>query len=36
MPPNPVREAAIQYMHDHGVHALNRAIEGLLQDLLAG
>ena len=36
MPPNPVQEAALHYMHDHGVHALNSAIEGLLPDLFAG
>lgn len=36
MPPNPVGGAALQYMHDHGVRALNHAIEGLLQDLYAG
>jgi hypothetical protein len=36
MPPNPVQLAALHYMHDHGVRALNHAIEGLLQDLFAG
>jgi len=35
-PPNPVEQAADRYMHDHGVRALNRAIEGLLKDLFAG
>lgn len=35
-PPNPIREAALHYMHDHGERALNSAIEGLLQDLFAG
>jgi hypothetical protein len=34
-PPNPIREAAFRYAHDHGAHALNHAIEGLLKDLLA-
>ena len=32
-PPNPVREAAQQYKRDHGVDALNSAIETLLKDL---
>jgi hypothetical protein len=36
MPPNPVQQAAIHYMHDHGVRALNSAIESLLKDLYAG
>jgi hypothetical protein len=36
MPPNLVHEAALRYMHDHGVRALNSAIEGLLQNLFAG
>lgn len=36
MPPNPVQEAALRYMHDHGVHGLNSAIEGLLKDLFEG
>ncbi len=31
----PVRNAAFQYMHDHGARALNRAIEDLLKNLLA-
>ncbi|HWG18950.1 MAG TPA: hypothetical protein VG225_00385 [Terracidiphilus sp.] len=35
-PPNPLDQAALRYMHDHGVRALNHAIEGLLQDLFAG
>jgi len=35
MPPNPVRDAALRYMHDHGERALNSAIEGLLKDLFA-
>jgi hypothetical protein len=35
-PPNPVEQAALQYMRDHGAHALNSAIEGLLKDLFAG
>jgi hypothetical protein len=35
MPPNPVEQAAIRYTHDHGMRALNGAIEGLLKDLLA-
>jgi hypothetical protein len=33
LPPNPVQQAALQYMHDHGARALNSAIEGLLKDL---
>ncbi len=33
MPPNPVEQAAIHYMHDHGIGALNTAIEGLLKNL---
>jgi hypothetical protein len=36
VPPNPVRQAALNYMRDHGVHALNSAIEGLLKELFAG
>ena len=36
MPPNPVQQAALRYMHDHGERALNRAIEGLLTELFAG
>jgi len=36
MPPNPVRQAAFRYMDDHGVRALNRAIEGLLKSLFEG
>jgi len=36
MPPNPVREAALRYMKDHGAHGLNSAIEGLLKDLFEG
>ena len=36
MPPNPVQQAALRYMHDHGVRGLNSAIEGLLRDLFAG
>jgi hypothetical protein len=35
-PPNPVQQAALQYMNDHGAHALNSAIKGLLEDLFAG
>jgi hypothetical protein len=31
----PVQQAAFHYMHDHGVRALDHAIEGLLKDLLA-
>lgn len=33
--PIPVQQAAFRYMHDHGAHALNHAIEGLLKELLA-
>jgi hypothetical protein len=33
MPPNPVQQAALQYMRAHGVRALNRAIEDLLKEL---
>jgi hypothetical protein len=33
MPPNPIEQAALRYMHVHGAHALNSAIEGLLKDL---
>lgn len=36
MPPNPVRQAALRYMNDHGVRGLNRAIEGLLEELFGG
>jgi hypothetical protein len=36
MPPNLVQEAALRYMKDHGVHAFNSAIEGLLKDLFEG
>jgi hypothetical protein len=36
MPPNLVQEAALRYMHNHGVRGLNSAIEGLLQNLFAG
>jgi uncharacterized protein YjiS (DUF1127 family) len=36
MPPNPVQQAALQYMREHGVHALNRAVESLLKDLFEG
>jgi hypothetical protein len=35
-PPNPVEQAAVHYMKDHGVRALNGAIEGLLKDLFSG
>jgi hypothetical protein len=35
MPPNLVEQAALRYAHDHGFRALDRAIEGLLQDLFA-
>ena len=35
MPPNPIEQAAQRYMHDHGVRAFNKTIEGLLQDLFA-
>lgn len=35
-PPNPVEQAALHYARDHGVRALNRAIEDLLKDLFAG
>jgi hypothetical protein len=35
MPPNPVQIAAQRYASDHGVRALNSAIEGLLQSLFA-
>jgi hypothetical protein len=31
----PVQQAAFCYMHDHGARALDHAIEGLLQDLIA-
>lgn len=34
-PPNLLEQAALHYAHDHGFRALNRAIEGLLQDLFA-
>lgn len=33
VPPNPIDIAATQYAHDHGMHALNNAIEDLLKDL---
>jgi len=33
MPPNLVQQAALQYTHRHGAHALDSAIEGLLKDL---
>jgi hypothetical protein len=36
MPPNLVQEAALRYMKDHGVRALNGAIEDLLKDLFEG
>ena len=36
MPGNPVEQAALHYMRDHGARALNSAIEGLLEDLFAG
>jgi hypothetical protein len=36
MPPNPVQQAALRYVRDHGVLALNSAIQGLLQELFAG
>jgi hypothetical protein len=36
MPPNPVQQAALHYMRDHGVRALNSAIQGLVQELFAG
>lgn len=36
MPPDPVQQAALHYMHDHSVRALNSAIESLLQNLFAG
>jgi hypothetical protein len=36
MPPNPVQQAALRYMRDHGVRALNGAIQGLVQELFAG
>jgi hypothetical protein len=35
MPPNPVEQAALHYMREHGMRALNGAIEGLLKDLFA-
>jgi hypothetical protein len=35
MPPNLVQQAALKYMHVHGVHALDSAMEGLLHDLFA-
>ena len=35
MPPNPVQNAAQNYANDHGAHALNSAIEDLLQRLFA-
>lgn len=35
-PPNPVEQAAVRYMHEHGERGLNSAIEGLLKNLLAG
>jgi hypothetical protein len=35
-PPNLVEQAALHYAHDNGFRALNRAIQGLLQDLFAG
>ena len=35
MPPNPIQNAAQHYANDHGVHALNSAIEDLLQRLFA-
>jgi hypothetical protein len=35
-PPNPVQQAALHYMRDHGVRALNRAIESLLKNLFEG
>jgi hypothetical protein len=34
-PPNPVQQAALQYMRDNGSHALNGAIKGLLENLFA-
>lgn len=36
VPPNPVEQAAYRYMDEHGARALNRAIEGLLNELFAG
>lgn len=36
MPPNLIEQAALHYMQDRGVHALNSAIEGLFQDLFVG
>lgn len=36
MPPNPIEQAALHYMHDHGARGLNSAIEGLLKNLFAG
>lgn len=35
-PPNPVGQAALQYMRDHGVRAMNSTIEGLLKALFVG
>ena len=35
-PPNPVQEAALRYMKEHGARGLNSAIEGLLKDLFEG
>jgi len=35
MPPNPVEQAALHYARDHGMRALNSAIEGLLKDFFA-
>jgi hypothetical protein len=32
----PVQQAAFRYQRDHGVRALNRAIEGLLKNLYNG
>jgi hypothetical protein len=36
VPPNPVQQAALRTMRDHGVRALNSAIQGLVQELFAG
>jgi hypothetical protein len=35
-PPNPIAEAADRYMNQHGARALKRAIEGMLEKLVAG
>jgi hypothetical protein len=36
IPANPVEQAAFHYMRDHGMRALNSAIEGVIHDLFAG